>query len=391
VYVSRRYFCALKTSALAILLLLVIQGITRGQDQNTPQVPKASKGQAQSTAHIPKLSKGKHNRYVLFPVIVKSPEYLWGAGAAGTYYFNLKGDSNSRTSNIKAVSFATLRGQLVFASESNIYFPSEKYILHTVASVSHFPDRFWGIGNNTPESALEHYAISQVDIFPQLLRKMYRNLFIGVGYEFQDVWKITYPAGGLFDTENITGRHGGKISGASFIMTWDNRNNAFSPSRGFYAQYVFSAYQNFFGSDFNFRIQNWDIRKYFPLPKNRVFAMQFNMIITDGNTPIRNLSILGSNSYMRGYYEGRYQDQDLIAFQTEYRTPVWRRIGAVAFAGIGKVGPRFLDLIDFSQLKPSFGVGLRYSLNPAEKLNLRVDAGFGNKSQGTYINMGEAF
>jgi outer membrane protein W len=55
------------------------------------------------------------------------------------------------------------------------------------------------------------------------------------------------------------------------------------------------------------------------------------------------------------------------------------------------VGPRFYDLVDFSHVKPSFGIGLRYSLNKTEKLNLRVDAGFGQQSQGTYINMGEAF
>jgi hypothetical protein len=36
-------------------------------------------------------------------------------------------------------------------------------------------------------------------------------------------------------------------------------------------------------------------------------------------------------------------------------------------------------------------VGLRYALRPREKLNLRVDAGFGKQSQGTYVNIGEAF
>jgi hypothetical protein len=84
---------------------------------------------AQTTEpHLPKVQTGKPNRYILFPVIVKSPEYIWGLGAAGTLYFKLKHDSITRTSNFKAVSFYTLRKQLVFASEGYVYFPSENFI-----------------------------------------------------------------------------------------------------------------------------------------------------------------------------------------------------------------------------------------------------------------------
>jgi outer membrane protein assembly factor BamA len=386
---------ALKTLFLSAISLCLLTSQVNGQVKGEIQPQGQSQGQVQTTAPIPKIPIKRSKRYVLFPVIVKSPEYLWGAGAAGTYFFKLKNDSDSRTSNIKAVTFATLRKQLVFASESNIYFPSEKYILHTILSASRFPDRFWGLGNTTSEGALERYAISQVDIYPSLLRKVYSDLFVGIGYEYQNVFDFTFdnPDGqSLFESEDIQGRHGGKISGSSFILTWDSRNNAFSPTKGFYAQYVFGAYRDYMGSDFNFTIQNWDVRKYFTLYKDHVLAMQFNMIVTDGNVPIRQLSNIGSNSYMRGYYEGRYTDHDMIAVQAEYRSPIiWRRIGAVAFVGTGKVGSQISELVDFRSLKPSFGIGLRYSLKPSERLNLRVDAGFGKKSQGTYINMGEAF
>ena len=100
---------------------------------------------------------------------------------------------------------------------------------------------------------------------------------------------------------------------------------------------------------------------------------------------------MGSSSYQRGYYDGRYADKNLIALQTEYRTPVYKRFGAVVFAGLGKVGSRFSDLWDFSSLKPTVGFCVRYSINPKERLILRVDAGWGKESQGTYINIGEAF
>ncbi len=350
-----------------------------------------TKADAKTNEVVIPVQHKKQKRLVLFPVIVKSPEYLWGAGIAGTYFFNLWHDSTTRTSNIKNVSFYTLRNQLVFASDGTIYSPNEKYILHFIASFSHFPDRFWGLGNKTPVDNQEQYSISQYDIYPQVLRKIFSDFYLGVSYEFQNVYDFQYESGGLFDMQNITGRYGGKISGAGILVTWDSRNNAFSPSKGFYAQYYLGDYNDAIGSDFNFTIHNLDLRKYFPLRKDRVLAMQLNIVSTIGNTPVRDLASIGSSSYMRGYYEGRFTDKSMVAFQAEFRTPVYKRWGLTTFAGIGRVGTSLADAFQFASIKPSIGIGVRYALRPAEKLNLRIDAGFGKQSQGTYINIGESF
>ncbi len=339
------------------------------------------------------LEHKKQKRLVLFPVIVKSPEYLWGAGVAGTYVFNLWKDSTTRTSNIKNVSFYTLRNQLVFASDGTVYSPNENYIFHFIASFSHFPDRFWGLGNETPVENQEKYSISQFDIYPQILRKVFSDFYLGVSYEFQNIYNFEYNTDGtsLFDAQNIVGRHGGKISGAGLLVTWDSRNNAFSPSKGFYMQYYLGDYNHTIGSDFNFTIHNMDMRKYIGLRKDRVLAFQLNIISTVGNTPVRDLANIGSSSYMRGYYEGRFTDRSMVAFQAEFRVPVTQKWGFTTFAGVGRVGSSLADALQFVSLKPSFGIGLRYALRPKEKLNLRVDAGFGKQSQGTYINIGESF
>lgn len=340
------------------------------------------------------LTWSKTDRYIIFPMLVKSPEYKWGAGAAGIYYFKLKQDSLTRTSNVKLVSFVTVRRQIVMASESNIYFPNEDFIFHLTVSASHFPDKFWGLGNATPSSAEEDYSISQFDIYPQLIRKIRPNLFAGINYEFQNVFQFHYDSregASLFDRENIPGRYGSVISGTGIVLCWDSRNNAFGSSKGLYVQYFYNAYRDFLGSNYNFNIQSLDVRKYFDIRHSRVLAFQLNMISASGQVPIRDFSAMGTNMYMRGYYEGRYQDKNLIAFQTELRTPVYKRWSAVIFTGIGKVSPHLPELFDFQQLKPSLGVGLRFALNKKENLNLRVDAGFGKHSQGTYINLAEAF
>jgi hypothetical protein len=348
---------------------------------------------AQNEASYPSPSKKRNSRIVLFPVLVKSPEYILGAGGAGTYFFRIGHDSLTRTSSFKAVSFFTLRKQAVVASEGYVFFPNERYILHVTTSLSRFPDKFWGLGNTTPAGNLENYAISQYGVFPQITRNLFSDFYAGIGYEYQTVFKFDYDRSGesLFDLENITGRDGGKISGTGILISWDSRNNAFSPSRGFYVQYYTSAYRKSIGSDFNFNINNLDVRKYFPLTRERVLAFQANLISTNKDVPIRNMANIGSNSYMRGYYEGRYTDRNLLTFQSEFRFPVYKRWGMVAFSGIGKVGHFFKEVFNAQHLKPSAGIGLRFALKPKEKLNLRVDQGFGKKSQGSYLNLGEAF
>ena len=45
----------------------------------------------------------------------------------------------------------------------------------------------------------------------------------------------------------------------------------------------------------------------------------------------------------------------------------------------------------FNSIKPAGGFGLRLLTNPASRINLRLDFGFGVDSFGFYMGAGEAF
>jgi len=106
--------------------------------------------------------------------------------------------------------------------------------------------------------------------------------------------------------------------------------------------------------------------------------------------PFQRLSKLGGSLLMRGYYEGRYRDHDLIVAQAEYRLPLWRRFGLTGFAGIGDVADK-ISRFRSREMKTSAGLGLRYMLIPEEKMNLRFDFGFGKDTSGFYVTITEAF
>ncbi len=339
---------------------------------------------------------GKKRKLFAFPAVIYSPETTLAFGGAGNYYFRIGRDSTVRTSYIQGLALYTLRKQTVFGMESSIFFHDERYILKTKASASYFPDRFWGLGNNSPSGDLEPYTVGQFYFFPQLLRKTYKKLFLGLAYEIQNVFSFEYGAGkpagtSVFDVQNVNGRKGSFVSGLGLVALWDGRDNTFSPSRGLYFSYYVNNFSKAFGSSFNYVAHNVDIRKYFSVRKNQVLAFQFVLVSNNGTVPVRSMSNIGSNSIMRGYYEGRYTDNNLMAGQVEHRFPLIGRFGMVAFAAAGRVGNTLDQVFTLQGLKPSLGSGLRYAIDKKEKLNARLDVGFGKQSYGFYFNITEAF
>ena len=339
---------------------------------------------------------GKRRKLFAFPAMIYSPETTLAFGGAGNFYFKIGHDTTVRTSYIQGLALYTLRQQAVFGLESTVFFHNERYLLKTKASVSYFPDRFWGLGNNSKDGNMERYTVGQFYLFPQLLRKTYKNLFLGLAYEIQSVFSFKYgkglPAGtSIFDVQHVDGRKGSLVSGLGFVALWDGRDNTFSPSKGFYFSYYINSFSAVLGSSFNYTSHAVDIRKYFQIKENQVLAFQFVFNSNIGTVPVRSMSNIGHNSIMRGYYEGRYTDNNFIAAQVEHRFHLIGRFGMVVFAAGGRVGDKVNDLFTFQGLKPSLGTGLRYAIDKKEKLNLRFDVGIGQRSSGFYFNITEAF
>jgi hypothetical protein len=62
----------------------------------------------------------------------------------------------------------------------------------------------------------------------------------------------------------------------------------------------------------------------------------------------------------------------------------------VVFTGVWDVFRTPNDL-SFSNLKYSFGAGIRFAINPKERLNVRFDYGFGRGNSSFYIMLTEAY
>lgn len=389
-----------RDSLCTLLFLLLSVPTFAWQSSFKDTVPVKDKDLVPITLKLPKLptkdsareAAPKKNLLIL-PFIVSSLETNWGLGGIAARFFKpARQDTAIRTSDVNVLGLYTLKKQLILVLSSTIYFPKEDRIARFQASYSYYPDKFWGLGDHTPYNAQEPFTQRQFFINPQFLQRVHGNMYLGVTYEFQLTGPVSYTPGGLFDQENIAGRHGGNTSGIGPILSWDTRNNAYSPDRGFFAELQYVWFGKQIGSDFDLRIFSIDLRKFFRITEGSVLAIQGLAGLTSGNTPFRKLEELGGTDMMRGYYQGRFTDKCLMAYQAEYRLHLFWRLGMVAFASTGEVSP---DLRHF-ELSPdglhyAYGGGLRFMLSKEEKLNLRIDYGVARHSNAFNVQLREAF
>ena len=72
------------------------------------------------------------------------------------------------------------------------------------------------------------------------------------------------------------------------------------------------------------------------------------------------------------------------------KVPFWDRWGLVGFLGLGNVTPSFTSP-KLGDLKKTVGMGIRFLALPKERVNIRIDFGFGTQRPGFYFNIREAF
>ena len=334
---------------------------------------------------------GDGRAFVILPVFFYSPETKLAGGAGWIYSFRRGGGvPSARPSTIQSLLIYTQKNQIISVVDTETYWSEEAYRLDAETGYTKFPDLFHGIGPETGDFMEEDYTDETFLLGINLRRRISRALRLGVLYDFLHISMTETEDGGLLESGVIPGSRGGDVSGVGVLADWDTRDNIFNPSKGSY--HLFSA--TFFGSglggDFTFDRYYLDLRKYVSLGGSSVLAMQGVGHFTSGDVPFQMLPMVGGDSLLRGYYEGRYRDAHAAVVQAEYRRRLTDRWGLTAFAGAGTVASD-PDAFRLDTTKPSGGLGVRYMFSRSEGINVRLDVAFGKDSSGFYINAGEAF
>jgi outer membrane translocation and assembly module TamA len=93
---------------------------------------------------------------------------------------------------------------------------------------------------------------------------------------------------------------------------------------------------------------------------------------------------------IRGYTQGAFRGNYLLALQGEYRFNFHRRWGAVGFAGVATVFDAINESVN-GKLLPGVGTGIRFSAFPETNFSVGIDVAAGIEDWGIYFQIGEAF
>jgi len=339
--------------------------------------------------------------FIPLPIVFSQPETGLGYGLALLPIWRLGADTTTRKSNARLVAWRTQKKQSLLQLTHTVFTPNEEFLISGEASYYHqFPINYYGFG---PSTRLADKSIIQYKVFifnERVLKRIGRNLFAGAVYRLTNLRDVRVKEGinddptqsRLFDRPAQEYTRNTLISGVGPALLYDGRDNVLSTYRGSYLELSSLFNSSTLGSDFSFNRFVVDARHFRPLGQstNTILAAQLIGQFHTGTVPFRELANLGGDRTIRGYYEGRYRDRQLLAVQAELRQHLFGRFNGVAFAGLGQVGNQFTDLAE-GPLKVSGGAGLRFAFNRRDRLNIRLDYGVGSGSSGVYFSIGEAF
>ena len=303
-----------------------------------------------------------------------------GLVASGLYRIDL----SIQPSNISFYGDVTTTGYYLLGIRGTTIFPKDIYRLELNLYFFSFPSKYWGIGYDNARKDYTNYKRLENQVRINFSRKVLKNTYLGVttlysyvnGKDFKD---ISYLDG---ESEHISS------SGVGLFVTYDSRDFIPNPYRGTYAKFEQLFFPSFTGNRYVFKRTEISARQYSKLWKGAILASDLQGTFNHGDTPWTMVAQMGGAYQMRGYYEGQYQDKNLIQAQVELRQHIYNRHGIAVWGGAGNIFPDFKHF-KWNETLPTYGLGYRWEFK--KRVNIRLDYGFGKGQSAFYFNINEAF
>ena len=272
--------------------------------------------------------------------------------------------------------------------KGNNFLPEDKYRLDYQMFVYTFPSDFWGIGyeNGANDANKGSYKRVKFQFKPSFLFRLSqeRSVFLGPvvdiewvnSFSFSDVSKLE---GQDKDIANI---------GIGFNFSYDTRDFVLNAYKGNFFRWEQMFYPDVLGNKYHFIYTDLTYSAYRQVWKGGVLAMELHSLFNYGKVPWTMLAQVGVQGRMRGYYEGRYRDRNILEGQVELRQRIKGRHGIAIWGGMANVFPGFRD-IRLKQILPNYGIGYRWEFKT--RVNVRLDFGFTKDNPNFTFNINEAF
>jgi hypothetical protein len=336
--------------------------------------------------------KEKRGSWVIAPIPISSPAFGSGLLLIAGYVFKLnENDKKSPPSTLGGAGAFTSNGSRGLILGGRLYFQENKYQSTVVVGKGRANLDFFGIGRIPGRDPISvPLSVNATFFFGEVMRNLGKGIFIGPRYQFRRIGARIdglVPPGG-FEVPEID--HQANSAALGFHLQRDLRDSTFYPTKGSLFDFTADFFDQAWGSRRQYQTYKIAYNGFQEIAPKQVFAYRAMACSANGSVPFYDLCLYGTNSDLRGYTTGEFQNRRMFAGQAEYRVDWKKRLGFVAFAGVGGIARTWGEFRS-DQLLPSAGAGLRFKLDKKNHINYRVDVGFGREGRTVSIGVAEAF
>lgn len=313
-----------------------------------------------------------------------------GLGIIGTATYSADQlDPTLPRSNASIYTDMTTGGYFLVGLRGNHIFPHERFRLDYKTNISTFSADFYGIGYtvNDFDNNKVGYRRNRITAMGRFMFRLAPNTYLGplLHYRVYQAKDIDDNKRERWGEEHLTVN----ALTAGFAFTYDTRDFMLNAQKGIFVQFDQTFTPGFLiSNNYHFATSEATLCGYKRLWKDAVLAGELHGMFNYGRVPWTMLAEVGTSERMRGYYEGRYRDKNLIEGQIELRQHIKGRSGAVLWAGMANAFPSF-DEIAWRKTLKNFGVGYRWEFKKG--INVRIDYGFTRNGGGLIFSINEAF
>lgn len=325
--------------------------------------------------------------------------FLIAGGGAMNWNGDVDVPSLPRSSFTLIAGGSTL-GAFIAQARLNTFFNADDTRITTNLDVRDQPDNYFGVGifngfTRVMGKDTTYLRRTWWNVDPTLLKRVVDKLFVGFTLQFSGSVGRELSPGVASDPDFA--RHGSSIinTGVGLTVQYDTRDVPINAWKGMLISATWAGFAPVLGGNTLFHTLNVDYRHYVQLGfRGSTLAWQVKYRTAFGDAPWSELSQVGTPFDLRAYRWGQFRDRTAFTAVLEYRfmLPVdekliWSHLGFAAWGGVGAMSPNAWP--DFTKVLPAAGVGLRVEL--FNRVTLRLDVGFGRRSNAVYFNFLEAF
>ena len=332
-------------------------------------------------------------RFLPLPSIIVTPETGLKGGVFVDYFYKTKAAKGKdvRPSLSWAQVLYSTRRQFTAEAYTSTYTSKEKYYIFFRGGFISNYERYWGLtASSVANNEFAEVTYNRVYATTRVQRNMGNKLFVGVNLYYSDYSKNKFLQKEGVAATPPPGNNNSRIWGVGFSFTADRRDNQFSPTKGFFADATVIANYDLQSRSYAYTLMSADVRKYNETGRH-IFVNQVLFSLATDEMPFFEKARMGGSNLMRGFFQGRFRDNNLWAMQTEYRYKLNRFLKLALFASAGNTAPT-INFIFSQQIQASGGVGLRLLINREKNIYFRSDVAVtGNGMLGYYFRIGDAF